>query len=136
MPDDSASKLEDQPVRVLVMDDEEMLRDVFTLSLTQMGYHADACEEGQQAVDLYRQARLDDEPYQVVILDLTIRGGMGGMEAARYILELDPRATIVVSSGYSNDPVMSDPARFGFKGVLSKPFTLSELDQLLKQITA
>ncbi len=135
MQNHSASNSEVIPFRVLIMDDEEMLRDVLSLSLTQMGYQPDACEDGQQALDLYRQALLEDHrPYRVVILDLTIRGGMGGMEAAELILELDSQATIVVSSGYSNDPVMTEPARFGFKGVLSKPFTLTELDHLITRV--
>ena len=82
----------------------------------------------KQALDLYAQAQAAGRPFEVVIMDLTVPGAMGGREATARLLEQDPHARIVVSSGYSNDPVMSDPARYGFTGILRKPYTKDDLN--------
>lgn len=123
-----------QGARVLVMDDEEMLRELAVEMLGDLGYRPLACTDGQAAVDLYRQAREAQEPFGAVILDLTVRGGMGGREAAERIHALDPRAVLILSTGYSAD--VADLARQDqmFSGVLMKPYDVGRLDRELRRL--
>jgi PAS domain S-box-containing protein len=116
---------------VLVMDDEEMIRDLTSAMLTQLGYEVKTCADGGEAVSRYRAALEAGAPFSAVIMDLTIPGGMGGKEAAGMILALDPEARLIVSSGYSNDPVMAQYADFGFSATLLKPYTVSDIAQAL-----
>lgn len=116
---------------VAVMDDEEMIRDLTGAMLTELGYQVRTCSDGAEAVELYRGSRAAGTPLSAVIMDLTIPGGMGGKEAARRILEIDPGACLIVSSGYSNDPVMSDYQSFGFCATLVKPYSAREVARVL-----
>ncbi len=116
---------------VLVMDDEEMIRELATAMLTELGYRVRTCSDGDEAIELYRSSRAAGSPLSAVIMDLTIPGGMGGKEAARRILEIDPEACLIVSSGYSNDPVMSDHRSFGFRATLVKPYSAREIARVL-----
>ncbi|MBN1699195.1 MAG: PAS domain S-box protein [Spirochaetales bacterium] len=120
--------------RVLVMDDDEDVRKVMVKLLFKMGYSADAVREGKEAIDMYRRAKEEDDPYRMVIMDLTIRGGMQGKEAVKHILEYDPEAKVLVSSGYSNDPVLSHYTDYGFCGVVPKPFNLSALKIIFSKV--
>lgn len=113
--------------RVLVMDDEEMVRDVATAILRHLGYEVEVCSDGRDAVERFRRAQESGTPFSAVILDLTIPNGMGGREAAARIREIDPRAVLVVSSGYSNDPVTARFRDFGFSAAIPKPFAVSQL---------
>jgi len=117
--------------RVLIMDDEEIIRDVVARMLEQIGYDVDAAKDGAEAIQMYQDAVKQDHPFDVVIMDLTIPGGMGGRDAIRQLLEIDPRAKAIVSSGYSNDKVMSHFHDYGFKGVVAKPYTIDELNNAL-----
>ncbi len=117
---------------LLVMDDEEMLRDLTTVMLGELGYHVQTCANGEEAIALYKAAQEAGEPFSAVIMDLTIPGGMGGKEAARHILNIDPAACLIVSSGYSNDPVMEEYSSFGFRATIVKPYNLSTMAQVLK----
>ncbi|MBU5612969.1 ABC transporter substrate-binding protein [Geomonas azotofigens] len=119
---------------VVVMDDEELIRDLTGAMLEQLGYTPTTCCEGSEAVELYRAARQKGERFDAVIMDLTIPGGMGGKEAARRILELDPAACLIVSSGYSNDPVMSEYREHGFCATLTKPYTVKEVARVLREV--
>jgi len=110
---------------LLVMDDEDNIRDMVADMLDQVGYDIQTCSDGQEAIALYRSAMTLGTPYAAVIMDLTIPGRMGGREAAQHLLALDPEARLVVSSGYSNDPVMADPGKYGFCATLMKPYTLA-----------
>ena len=116
---------------VLVMDDEEIIREMTTEILGFLGYRATACEDGAEAVARYKAAMESGTPISAVIMDLTIPGGMGGKEAAEQILAIDPNACLIVSSGYSNDPIMSDYAVYGFGGAIAKPYNITEFEQLL-----
>jgi len=120
--------------RVLVMDDEELVVDVASLMLEELGCAVDTCGDGSAAVDLYRTALERGAPYDVVILDLTVPGGMGGLEAARLIREIDPRAVLIVSSGYSRDSVASDYRSHGFTGAVMKPYSLEILSEELGRV--
>jgi CheY-like chemotaxis protein len=90
--------------------------------------------DGGEAIELYREAREVSKPFHVVIMDLTIPGGMGGREAIKRLLEIDPEIKAIVSSGYSNDPVISEYKKYGFSGVVAKPFKIQELVDVLNRI--
>jgi two-component system, cell cycle sensor histidine kinase and response regulator CckA len=119
---------------ILVMDDEEMIRNMTAEMLEYLGYQATTCENGTEALARYKAARESGVPFSAVIMDLTIPGGMGGKEAAQQILAIDPKACLIVSSGYSNDPVMSDYSTHGFSGAIAKPYKMMEFLQLLSSM--
>jgi PAS domain S-box-containing protein len=119
---------------VLVMDDEEMIRDLASEMLQEMGFHVWTCSNGDEAINLYKSAHGSETPFLAVIMDLTIPAGKGGKEAAREILDVDPQARLIVSSGYSNDPVMADHARYGFTSAITKPYTFLQLASVLEKL--
>ncbi len=119
---------------VLVMDDETLVRRVVTEMLNSLGYEVAAASDGAKAVDMYKQAYESGQPFDVVIMDLTVPGGMGGKEAMALLKELDPEVKGIVSSGYSTDAVMSNHNKYGFAGVVAKPYLLAELDEAVKQV--
>ncbi len=120
-----------QPGRILVMDDEEPIREALSAILADFGYDPISVRNGEEAIDAYRDAISEKRPFGVVIMDLTIRGGMGGKDAAQHILAMDPQAKMIVSSGYSNDPIMAHPEEYGFCDVLPKPFIIADLSAKL-----
>jgi CheY-like chemotaxis protein len=120
--------------KVLVMDDEELIREIATHILGFMGYEVDSCADGREAVERFRAERENNMPFAAVILDLTIPGGMGGKEAAARILEIDPDAVLIVSSGYSSDPILANFRQYGFSGVVPKPFDAEGLANELKRL--
>jgi PAS domain S-box-containing protein len=122
-------------LRVLVMDDEEALRTLSRHMLKALGHDAELASDGREALERYRAAMSEGKPYDVVILDLTVRGGMGGEEAMRHLLEIDPSVKAVVSSGYSNDATMSDFRSKGFRACLMKPFDLDRLGATLAAVS-
>lgn len=121
---------------ILVLDDEEDVRNVIGMMLEQMGHQISYAENGAEAVVKYQQALQNDDPFDVVITDLTIPGGMGGQEAAQKILALNPQAKLIVSSGYATDPIMANYAEYGFVARAAKPYRLSELQQVVDQVLA
>lgn len=120
--------------RILIMDDEEQVRDVLASMLTTLGYTCRVTKDGQEALDCYRKARKSDSPFRAVIMDLTIPGAMGGREAMQRLLEIDPQVKSIVASGYSHDTVMANYQAYGFSGVIRKPFKIEELSQTLYQV--
>ncbi len=120
--------------RVLVMDDEELIRGVSGKMLRSLGYEAEFARDGDEAVEMYRKAFMDKRPFDVVILDLTIPGGLGGKDTIQKLRAVDPAVKAIVSSGYSNDPVMADYERYGFKGVMTKPYNIENFSKSLHAV--
>ena len=121
--------------RVLVMDDEETIRTTMRDILVRLGYEVAFAEDGAEAIKLYKSAMgKRGTPFDVVIMDLTIAGGMGGKEAVKKLIEIDPNVKAIVSSGYSKDPVMADYKQHGFSGVLAKPFRIKDLSEAVHRV--
>ncbi len=120
--------------RILVMDDEEAIKDVTGAMLLHFGFKADFAADGEEALSLFERARAAGRPYDAVILDLMIPGGMGGEETVRRLRALDPEVRAIVSSGYSSDPVLGDFRRYGFTGMVAKPFTMDDLSNVLQRV--
>jgi CheY-like chemotaxis protein len=119
---------------ILVMDDELIIRKIIVKMLECLGYQVTACANGAEAVALYKAAKDSGRQFEAVIMDLAIPGGMGGKEAAQYILAIDPDARLVVSSGYYNDPVMADFKSYGFCSVMPKPYKISDIAEVLSDL--
>lgn len=117
--------------RVLVMDDEEIIREVAGELLSCMGCEVASANDGIEALEKYKKAFEAGEPFDAVIMDLTVPGGMGGKEAVKSLLEIDPGAKVIVSSGYSNDPIMASFREYGFCEVILKPYTMKSFSSVL-----
>jgi CheY-like chemotaxis protein len=120
--------------RILIMDDEVQIRYTTGQLLRNIGYDVEVCREGQEAIRLYRSAKEEERSFDAVILDLTIPGGLGGEVVVKRLLEIDPDVKAIVSSGYSNDPILSNSKGYGFCGCLSKPFEIKELNKVLRDV--
>ncbi len=121
---------------ILFMDDDEMVRETAGKVLTHLGFTVSFARDGAEAIAAYEQARAEGRRFDAVIMDLTIPGGMGGKEAVKRLRELDPTVKAIVSSGYSDDPVMANFAEYGFDGVVSKPYTIHKLGDTLRKVLA
>jgi PAS domain S-box-containing protein len=117
--------------RVLVVDDEESVRDVALSMLRRLGHQARGAGDSRQGLELYRKMREVGTPFDVVIMDLTMPGSMGGIEATRELHQLDPQVRVIVSSGYSDDAALSRPSEYGFVGVVRKPYRVEDLQRTL-----
>jgi two-component system sensor kinase FixL len=121
--------------RILVMDDEEALRILLTQILEWLGYEVECVRDGLEAIELYQKAKDSGRHFDIVLLDLTIPGGTGGKEVAARLREVDDSVILIVSSGYSNTPIMSEFRKYGFNDVLSKPWTPVQLSEVLRRYT-
>jgi PAS domain S-box-containing protein len=121
--------------KILLVDDEEIIWRAAGEALTRMGYVVQFAKDGAEGIRLYQEEMDGNRPFHAVIMDLTIPGGMGGKEAVGEILQIDPDAKIIASSGYSNDPVMSNFREYGFCGIITKPYRIEELGELMLRIT-
>ncbi len=120
--------------KILIMDDEEMVRNFVLRALEHFGNDVEVACDGQEAITLYKKAMDSGNPFDVVIMDLTIPGGMGGKKAIKKLIEIDPEAKAIVSSGYTDDPVVSNFGEYGFKDKISKPYKLEELKKVLNDV--
>ena len=120
--------------RVLVMDDEQIIREMAGELLVYFGYEPFFARDGAEAVEMYCKARQSGNPFDVVVMDLTVPGGMGGKDAIRQLREIDPKVKAIVSSGYSNDPVMADYKQYGFSGVVAKPYKIDEFGEAIRSV--
>jgi CheY-like chemotaxis protein len=120
--------------KILLMDDEEFILNMAGDMLKGIGYEVECAKNGEEALDLYKKAMKNKKKYDSVILDLTIRGGMGGEETIRELLKIDPGVKGIVSSGYSDSPVLSRPREHGFIGRVGKPYRKKELSHILQTI--
>lgn len=118
--------------KVLVMDDEKMIRLVLSEMLKQLGYEVVCCQEGQQTIETYIQAKSHNVPFDYVVMDLTIPAGMGGQETIKRLLEIDPNVKAIASSGYCNSPIMARYWEYGFKAVVAKPYSMEDLAHVLQ----
>ena len=118
---------------ILVVDDEEIVRDTVHKMLEMMGYTVVCQKDGKAAIDFYVQETIANQPFSAMMFDLTIPGGMGGKEAVGRIRQLNKDIPIFVMSGYAEDPVLKDPAAYGFTASISKPFTIAELSEMLQK---
>jgi CheY-like chemotaxis protein/two-component sensor histidine kinase len=120
--------------RILVMDDEELVTNMASKMLQKLGYEVDIVSHGEDALEKYREAKENDNPFKAVIMDLTIPGGKGGKQTIQEILAYDPETKAIVSSGYSNDPIMAEFQKYGFKGCVAKPYRIQDLSKVLYQV--
>ncbi len=120
--------------KILLLDDEDIIRNVNGELLTSFGYRVMLAKDGQEAIELYRKAKENGDPFTAVIMDLTIPGGMGGLETMTQLRRFDPEIKAIVSSGYANDPVISDYESYGFSGVVIKPYKFDDLIKVLNKV--
>jgi len=119
--------------KVLVMDDEQMLRSVVSEMLQVLGYEAVCVKDGFEAIEVYIES-MRTAPFDAVIMDLTVPGRMGGKETIKRLLDIDPNVKAIVSSGYSNNPVMANHKEYGFKDVIAKPYSIEKLGEVLNNV--
>ncbi len=120
--------------RVMIMDDDKMIRELVGNMLDSFGYEAVYARDGEEAVKLYLESKETGETIEAIIMDLTIPGGMGGKEAVQEIHKIDPEAKVIVASGYSNDPILAEYSDYGFRAAIIKPFKLQEFRDIVSRI--
>jgi CheY-like chemotaxis protein len=120
--------------KILVMDDEAAIREFVEEMLTSLGYEVVCVADGAEAMAAYYSAQVADQPFAAVLLDLTVAGGMGGQETLTRLRAIDPQVKAIVSSGYSDAPVMADFRQYGFSGMVPKPYTVASLSRALQRV--
>ncbi len=120
--------------RILAMDDEEALRNLMKNVLIKLGYEVQTAEDGAEAIVLFENAKGCGRGFDAILLDLTVSGGMGDLEAAARLKELDSSFKLVVSSGYSDAPVLSDLRKYGFDDIIPKPWTIARVSEVVRRV--
>jgi CheY-like chemotaxis protein len=120
--------------KILLMDDEQILLDVTHEVLKFLNFDVVSARDGLTAIDLYKKEKTTGTPFDIVILDLSVPSGMGGKETIEQLRKFDPDVKAIVSSGYTDDPVVQDFSRYGFSGSLTKPYKINDLKNILEQL--
>jgi PAS domain S-box-containing protein len=120
--------------KILVTDDEENVQETVKEILTHLGFEAACAANGEETLNSYKKAKETGMPFDAVIMDLTIKGGMDGKEAIGELLKIDSEVKAIVSSGYSNDPIISNFNQYGFRGNVPKPYEVEELVKVLQEV--
>ena len=115
------------------MDDDAGVRDMISQLLKSMGFQVETAKDGLQTIDMYVKAMSSDQAYDMVILDLTVKGGMGGVQTMKRLLKIDPHVKAIIFSGYTDDQVIENYSQYGFLGALTKPFTKKEIHSVLEK---
>jgi len=130
--------LEERPYsgkrKILFMDDQPYIRRMVANMLTYLGYEVEFARNGAEAIEMYKEAKESGQPFDVVILDLTVRPGMGCECAIEKLVEIDTDVKAIITSGYSDEAIISDYRRYGFCGAVSKPYTINELNETLSRV--
>ena len=127
------AKLQPGKTHVLLLDDESSVLDITKLMLSEIGVSCTCVQDGAAAVELYKQAKNDERPFDLVILDLTIRGGMGGEKTLKQLLKINPKVKAIVASGYADNKVISQYNKYGFKAAIAKPYNLAQLEKVIHE---
>jgi CheY-like chemotaxis protein len=120
--------------KILLMDDEQVILDVIHEVLQFLGYDATFARDGVAAIEIYSREKTNGRPFDLVILDLTVPDGMGGKEAFEKLRKVDPTVKVVISSGFTDDPMMAEFAKFGLDGILAKPYRINDIKVLLERM--
>jgi len=120
--------------KILLMDDEQVILEVTQEVLNFLGYEVVFAQEGAAAIGIFSRERSAGRPFDLVILDLSVPEGMGGQETFKKLHALDPSVRVIVSSGYTSEPMMTDPKKFGLAGALAKPYRIAEIKTLLETL--
>ncbi len=128
------SEKEFHNTNILVMDDDKHIQKLAVTMLQSLGMTAETVSDGDEAIDKFKQAQSQGSPYDLVILDLTIPGGLGGKETCKKLLDLSPEAKIIVSSGYTNDTVLANYGQYGFVDMITKPYTINNLKSVIQRV--
>ncbi|HQQ50620.1 MAG TPA: 7TM diverse intracellular signaling domain-containing protein [Spirochaetota bacterium] len=131
---EASASIDSYEGKILLMDDDFTIYEVVSHMLDMYGFTVDWVESGEKAITKYQTSFDDNNPYDIVIMDLTVPGAMGGAQATKEILRINPDAKVIVSSGYSNDPIMSHYKEYGFKGVIAKPYRIEEIMNVINEL--
>ncbi|MBI1823439.1 MAG: response regulator [Nitrospirae bacterium] len=116
------------------MDDEEFVRSMASEMLKKLGYDVELATHGEEALNIYRKEKETGRGFNAVIMDLTVPGGKGGRETIQEMMAFDPAVRGIVSSGYSNDPIMANFRQYGFRGCVAKPYRIQDISKVLNQV--
>jgi PAS domain S-box-containing protein len=133
-PDKGTASASQRHGKIMIMDDNEMVRNMAKAMLSRLGYEIELAADGEEAIGIYKKTLATGSQADLIIMDLTIPGGMGGEDAVKEILAINPEAKILVSSGYSNDPIMANYTDYGFCGAIVKPYQLQEINTILQDV--
>jgi len=120
--------------KILFMDDQPYIRHMVAKMLTYLGYEVDFAKNGSEAIEMYKKAKESGQPFDAVILDLTVPGEIGGECAIGKLVEIDPDVKAIITSGYSNKPIILKYEQYGFSGAVTKPYTINELSETLSRV--
>ena len=120
--------------RILLMDDDDLIREITSLMLMRLGYDSELSQEGAEAINLYERAMNSVHPFSAVIVDLKVKSGLDGLDTIKGLKVMDPQVKAIVSSGSTNDPVMKRFKEYGFQGVLPKPYKMKDIEDALYKI--